>query len=247
LIRINKYLSLCGVTSRRGAETLIAERRVTLNDETIEKVGTIIDEDRDIVKVDGVKVSVVRQKIYVLLNKPGHVMTTLHDPFKRKTISDLLNDLEYRIYPVGRLDYDTRGVLILTNDGELAYRLAHPRYRIKRIYEARVLGRFTPEAGKIIEKGIKLEDGAVGRAEVEILQYGQNWTRLRLTLFEGRKREVKQLCKKVGYPVRQLYRKEFAGITVSGLSNGKWRHLRTGEVTMLKKLVGLSNQSNLTQ
>jgi pseudouridine synthase len=231
------------VTSRRGAETLVAEKRVTLNDVTVEKIGTIIDETSDVVKVDGMVVTPVTRKVYVVLNKPRRVMTTLYDPFRRKTVRHFLRKLRYRVYPVGRLDYDTEGVLILCNDGDLAYRLAHPKYRVPKVYEAKVSGYFTPEDAVRIERGIKLEDGAVGRARVEILGRGRFVTRIRLTLTEGRKREVKQLCKAVGHRVKYLRRVEFAGVTVKGLKPGAWRYLRQNEIARLKKLVGLPEHS----
>lgn len=239
MIRINKYLSICGVTSRRGAEGLITARRVTVNDTTVEKVGTVIDEKKDVVKVDGVEARPVEQLVYVILNKPARVMTTLHDPFKRKTIVHFLSDVPTRVYPVGRLDFDTEGVLLLTNDGDLAYRLAHPKYQVEKIYEVRVVGRFTPEAAAAIEKGIKLQDGAIGRARVHILGYGGTATRVRMTLTEGRKREIRQFCKAVGYDVRHLRRTEFATLTAHGLKLGKWRYLTYLEVETVKGLVGL--------
>ncbi len=240
LIRINKYLSLCGVTSRRGAEVMIGEGRITVNDTTVTEVGTILDENKDIVKVDGTVVTPVEHKVYVVFNKPPQVMTTLHDPFKRKTIVNYLKDLPIRVYPVGRLDYDTEGVLLLTNDGDLAYRLAHPRYQIQKIYEARVKGYFKPEAVQLIQKGIKLEDGATGRADVAILGYSNQMTKIRLTLTEGRKREVKQLCKSVGHPVKQLRRVVFAGITARGLKLGRWRYLTNDETEELKGLTKMA-------
>lgn len=236
MIRINKYLSMCGVTSRRGAEGLIAEGLVTLNDHTIEKVGTIIDEMTDVVKVDGVEVRPVQRQVYVVLNKPPMVMTTLSDPFKRKTVTHFLKKLEHRVYPVGRLDYDTEGVLLLTNDGELAYRLAHPKFEVTKVYEALVEGEFTKMAADQIHKGIRLEDGAIGRAKVDILGFVKKATRLRLTLHEGRKREVKQLCKAVGFPVLKLRRVEFAGITTRGMKTGEWRLLTTTEISRLKSM-----------
>lgn len=239
MIRLSKFLSLCGVTSRRGTEALVAAGRVTLNDVTIAKVGVIVDEASDVVKVDGTVVTPVTQKVYIVLNKPQKVMTTLHDPFKRKTVRHLLKKLRHRVFPIGRLDFDTEGVLILCNDGDLAYRLAHPRYQIPKVYEARVAGHFNRTDGVRIQRGIKLEDGATGRARVDILGYGKRITRLRLTLTEGRKREVKQLCEVVGYPVRHLRRVEFAGVTAKGLKPGAWRHLTQAEVKRLKALVGL--------
>lgn len=240
MIRINKYLSLCGVTSRRGADSLITEGRVTLNDSTIEEKGVIVDETEDVVKVDGVEVKPVEEKVYLILNKPGNAMTTLRDPFKRKTIMHYLKKLPHRVYPVGRLDFDTQGALLLTNDGDLAYRLAHPRYGVKKIYEALVTGHFKPDDAKLIKAGIKLEDGAIGRAEVIILGFVKNTTRIRLTLTEGRKREVKQLCKKVKHPVASLKRVEFAGISLKDLRAGKWRYLTDKEINRLKKMVELN-------
>lgn len=242
MTRISKYLSLCGVTSRRGAEALIAAKRVTINDATVEKPGTLVDETKDVVKVDGTEVSPVEEKIYILLNKPKMVMTTLHDPFSRRTVRHYLRRLRHRVYPVGRLDYDTQGVLLLTNDGDLAYRLTHPKYRIPRIYEARVTGQFKREECQQIQSGIKLDDGAIGRANVNILGFVKKATRVRLLLTEGRKREVKQLCKRVGHPVEQLVRVEFAGISAKNLRLGEWRYLTPREVGRLKEAVGLPTE-----
>lgn len=239
LIRINKYLSMCGVTSRRGADALIGDGRVTINDETLESKGAIVDTENDVVKVDGVEARPVEQSVYIVLNKPTEVMTTLYDPFKRRTVVDYLKTVKHRVYPVGRLDYDVEGVLLLTNDGDLAFRLAHPSYRITKVYEATVQGRFTHDNSERIRRGIKLNDGAIGRAKVSILSFtGQN-TRLRLILTEGRKREVKQLCSKVGHPVIKLRRVEFAGIRLRNLRAGQFRNLTRSEVRGLRQMVGL--------
>lgn len=239
MIRLNKYLSTCGVTSRRGGDGMIEARRVSVNDKIVEKPGLVIDEATDVVKVDGLEVSPVTELVYVLLNKPASVMSTLVDPFRRKTVVQLLKKLKHRVYPIGRLDYDTEGVLLLTNDGDLAFRLAHPKFEVTKVYEARVKGKFDREAGVQIQQGIKLDDGGIGKAIVHILSYGANSTRLRLILTEGRKREVKQLCKKVGHPVEQLTRVEFAGITAKGVGTGQWRLLTNSEISRLRKLVGL--------
>jgi pseudouridine synthase len=238
-IRINKFLSMCGVTSRRGAETMIAEGRVTVNNTTVEKVGTIIDDEKDTVKVDGSEVSLVDDQIYIVFNKPRNVMTTLFDPFRRRTVKYYLRKLKERVYPVGRLDFDTQGVLLLTNDGELAFRLAHPRFQVPKVYQARVKGHFKQEAAMRISHGIKLEDGHIGRASVSILGFVRNTTRIRLTLTEGHKREVKQLCKNVGHAVEELERVEFAGVTAKNLRVGQWRYLNDREVSRLKELVDL--------
>ncbi|MBU8933420.1 MAG: rRNA pseudouridine synthase [candidate division Zixibacteria bacterium] len=238
-VRINKFLALCGVTSRRGADALIAQQRVVVNDCLVDKVGTIIDDECDVVKVDGTVVSPVREKVHVLLFKPREVVTTLDDPFHRRTVADYLRNLKVRVYPVGRLDYDTDGVLLLTNDGDLAHRLTHPRYEVPKVYEAQVRGYFEHDSAHLIGKGIPLEDGAIGRAKVRIGVRTDDTTRIRLTLTEGRKREVKQLCKAVGHRVLRLQRIKFAGLTVEGLQPGNWRHLSDDEVRQLKELVGL--------
>ena len=239
MIRLNKYLSLCGVTSRRGGDAMVTARRVTVNDKIIDKPGLVINEEVDRVKVDGLAVAPVTEQMYILLNKPAGVMSTLHDPFRRKTVVQLLKKLKHRVYPIGRLDFDTEGVLLLTNDGDLAYRLAHPKYEIPKVYEARVKGRFSREDGLLIQHGIKLDDGAIGKANVHILGYSANSTRIRLILTEGRKREVKQLCKKVGHPVEHLVRVDFAGLTAKGLTPGQWRLLSPLEVNRLRRMVGV--------
>ena len=237
-VRINKYLSICGVSSRRGAEKLIEQERVTINGHAA-KLGELVDPTADTVLVDGTEITPAEIQVYVVLNKPASVMTTLHDPFKRKTVRQLLKKLKMRVYPVGRLDFDTEGVLLMTNDGELAYRLTHPKYQVPRLYEALVKGKFTEKDADSIAAGIKLEDGAKGHARVRILHQDEKSSIIRLVLREGRKREVKQLCKSVGHEVVHLNRLEFGGITCRGLESGKWRELTKAEVNNLKGLVGL--------
>ena len=238
-MRINKYLSLCGVSSRRGAEKLVGEGRVTVNNLTVEKLGTVIDEDSDVIKVDGTQVTPVQEKVYIVLNKPINTLTTLFDPFKRRTVVHYLKGLEHRVFPVGRLDYDTEGVLLLSNDGDLVFRLAHPKYQIQRVYEATVLGHFSHEAVRQALKGIKLADGSISKSEISILGYVKNLARIRLILKQGHKHEVKQVCKKVGYPVHKLRRVEFASINTKGLAGGEWRHLTPSELRRLKNKIEL--------
>ncbi len=239
MIRINKYLSICGVTSRRGAEQLIKQKKITVNDITVEAPGTIVNETEDIVKVDGTEVNPVSNQIYLLLNKPKNVLTTLFDPFRRKTVLYYIRGLKTRVYPVGRLDFDTNGVLLMTNDGELAYRLAHPKYEVKKIYRAFVPGIFTPDDAQKIFDGIKLSDGHIGRADVKILKSGIKSSKVVLVLTEGHKHEVKQLLKAVGHPVRDLCRIEFAGLRSTRIKPGRWRYLNQAEIRNLKKIVGL--------
>jgi pseudouridine synthase len=239
LIRLNKYLSKCGVTSRRGADILITEGRVTVNNEKVEQLGISIDEETDKVKVDNIEVSPVTKKEYIVFNKPTNVLTTLDDPFKRKTISNYLKDLPNRLFPVGRLDYDTSGVLLLTNDGDLAYALTHPKFQIPKVYLVRVKGKFLPSDAIKIEKGIELEDGAIGKGKVEIIKHSKLSSQIKITLREGRKREVKQMCKAVWHPVLQLQRVEFAGINAERLKKGEWRYLTTHEINRLKKITSI--------
>ncbi len=239
MTRINKYLSLCGVTSRRGAEQLIAQGKVIVNDQTVDKVGTIIDEAKDVVKVNGTIVTPVVKKYYILLNKPGGVLTTLHDPFRRKTVAHFLKKVPARVYPVGRLDSDTEGVLVLTNDGDMAYRLAHPKYQIPKIYEALVKGMFHDEDIAKIADGIKLDDGHIGRGKTKLISVRNNTSRVEITLTEGHKHEVKQLLKAVGHPVSALRRVSFAGLRVDTLKIGRWRFINHHEIRHLKDLVGM--------
>ena len=239
MIRINKYLSVCGITSRRGAEKLIAEGKVTVNDEVITHPGTMIDETKDVVKANGIVASPVKEKYYVLLNKPRNVLTALSDPFHRRTVAYFLKSVPARVYPVGRLDYDTAGALLLTNDGDLAYRLAHPKYQIRRIYNVVVEGTFTPEDATKIEGGIELNDGHIGQGKVRLLTTGIEISKIEITLTEGHKREIKQLMKAVGHPVKDLQRVEFAGLRVDNLRRGRWRFISRKEHEHLKKLVGL--------
>jgi len=238
-MRINKFLSVCGVSSRRGAEKMISEGRITVNDEVIEHPGTIIDEESDVIKVDGVVTSPVRGKYYILLNKPKHVLTSLSDQFGRKTVAYFTKKVPARVYPVGRLDYDTEGALLLTNDGDLAYRLAHPKYEIKRIYHTIVEGTFTSDDAKKIEAGITLEDGHIGKGTTRILNTGIKTSKVEITLHEGHKREIKQMMKAVEHPVLELKRIEFAGLRVDNLRRGRWRFISHLEVRMLKDLVEL--------
>jgi len=206
----------------------------------VAEIGAVITEATDVVKVDGSIVTPVRDRLYVLLNKPRNVMTTLHDPFKRRTVVHLLKDVPKRVFPVGRLDYSTEGVLLLTNDGDLAYRLSHPSYQVPKVYQATVEGCFSTEKGELLAAGIKLEDGVVGHARIDYIQQGPKTSVVRMTLFEGRKREVRQLCQAVGHPVRRLSRLKFATLTDKGLKRGQWRYLTPDELRDLKKLVGLS-------
>lgn len=231
---------MCGVVSRRAADSYILEGRVIVNGETITTFGYKVDESADTVMVDGVVISPIKQHTHIVLNKPAGYITSLTDPRNRPTVIKLIEELSQRVYPVGRLDFDTEGVLLFTNDGELAFRLTHPKYGIKRFYLAVVEGNVSEAGLKLFPKGIKLPDGAVGKARVMQSKTVKDTTELELELTEGRNHEIKHLCRAVGHPVVRLTRIEFAGIKSGNLKKGRWRHLTQAEVNRLKKAVKLT-------
>jgi 23S rRNA pseudouridine2605 synthase len=232
-------LAHTGVTSRRAADAMVGEGRVSVNGVTITALGHMIDETRDQVCVDGAPVAPVAQHTYVVLNKPAGYVTSLADPHHEKTVTTLLSDLPERVYPVGRLDLDTEGTLLFTNDGELAHRLTHPKFGIPRVYRVQVVGEVSPTDLARFGKGIRLPDGNVGRASATLERTEGGNAVLLLELTEGRKREVKHLCSAVGHPVVKLERISFAGITCEGLLLGQWRQLSGEEVAGLRRLVDL--------
>jgi pseudouridine synthase len=239
MIRINKYLAQCGVASRRNADDLVLAGRVSVNGTVIDKPGIQVDEIADEIKVDGVIVRPETDFKYLVLNKPAGYVTSLSDPHHTRTVADLVRTVSERVYPVGRLDLDTEGVLLFTNDGELAHRLTHPRYGVKRVYQARVKGEVSSVTLEKFPRGIKLPDGNIGRATATVNRVEKGHSDLVLELTEGRKREIKHLCKAVGHPVVKLVRVDFAGISCEKLKKGEWRYLTAPEVAGLRKLVGL--------
>jgi pseudouridine synthase len=226
-VRLNAYLARAGVASRRGADELIKAGRVTVNGEA-GQLNTFV-QARDRVEVDGKPVTAQRL-MYVLLHKPSGTVTTARDPQGRPTVLDLV-DLSERVVPVGRLDADTTGALLLTNDGPLAHRLAHPRYGVEKVYEADVEGRPDEAALRALADGVVLEDGMTAPATVRCLAP----SRVELTLHEGRNRQVKRMLEAVGHPVRRLHRSRYAGLTLEGLEPGRWRELEPSEVERLRR------------
>jgi len=238
-VRLNKFLSLAGVASRREADRWIVQGRVSVNNKTVDELGFKIDEERDVVQVDGRKVQVKPTPVYILLNKPVGYLVTLKDPFRRPVVRSLLPASLGRVFPVGRLDLESEGLLVLTNDGELAHRLSHPRFGVKKVYLVKVKGEPNKEVLSRLERGIYLEGRKTAPAKAALLAPGQkSW--LRLELQEGRKREVREMCAAVGHPVQELRRVEYAGMVLKGLKPGQWRHLGPPEVRRLKALVDLS-------
>lgn len=228
-MRLNQFLARSGVASRRGAEELIRSGRVTVNGEAA-GLATFVDDREDVVEVDGRRVS-PEPLAYVLLHKPEGVVTTARDPQGRPTVVGLVAH-PWRVVPVGRLDADTTGALLLTNDGPLAHRLMHPRYEVDKVYEADVEGEPDDTALGRLAEGVELEDGRTSPARVRRL----GASRLELTLHEGRKHQVKRMCEAVGHPVRSLHRPRYAGLDLDGLAPGAWRELSADEIRALHRL-----------
>ena len=228
-MRLNAYLARAGVASRRKADELIKAGRVTVNGEPGQLNSSVAKHDR--VELDGEPLA--RQPLtYVLLHKPAGVVTTARDPHGRPTVVELVADSETRVVPVGRLDADTTGALLLTNDGELAHRLAHPRYEVEKVYVAEVEGEPSDEALARLEQGVELDDGPTAPAKATRL--GPN--KIELAIQEGRKHQVKRMLAAVGYPVSRLHRSRYAGLTLNELEPGAWRELEPGEVARLRSL-----------
>jgi len=225
-VRLNAYLARAGVASRRKADDLIKAGRVTVNGEP-GQLNTFVQQ-RDVVEVDGTRVE-KQQLTYLLLNKPRDTVTTASDPQGRKTVVDLV-PRETRVVPVGRLDVDTTGALLLTNDGELAHRLAHPRYGVEKTYVVEVEGEPSDGTLQRLRIGVELDDGPTAPAKVRRLTKNI----LELTIHEGRNRQVKRMLEAVGHPVTRLHRSEYAGLNVEGLDLGRWRELTSDEVERLR-------------
>jgi 23S rRNA pseudouridine2605 synthase len=230
-VRLNAFLARAGVASRRGADELIRSGRVRVNGEPGE-LGTFVERG-DIVELDGQRLE-PEPLVYVLLHKPAGVVTTARDPQGRPTVVGLVGH-ERRVVPVGRLDADTTGALLLTNDGPLAHRLMHPRYEVDKVYEAEVEGEPDDEALARLAEGVELDDGVTAPAGVRRLAPSV----VQLTIHEGRKHQVKRMLEAVGHPVRRLHRSRYAGLDVRGLAPGEWRELTRDEVARLRRLVGL--------
>ncbi len=227
-MRLNAYLARAGVASRRGAEELIRAGRVRVNGE-VAGLATFV-EPSDRVELDGRPLA-PEPLAYVLLHKPAGVVTTASDPHGRPTVVDLVGHRQ-RVVPVGRLDADTTGALLLTNDGPLSHRLAHPRYEVDKVYEAEVEGQPDDDALRRLAEGIELDDGRTAPASVRRL----GRSTLELTLHEGRKHQVKRMCEAVGHPVDRLHRSGYAGLTLEGVPLGAWRELTPDEVAALRAL-----------
>jgi 23S rRNA pseudouridine2605 synthase len=236
VIRLQKILSHAGVSSRRAAEKLMAEGRVSVNGKTIFELGTKADPARDDIRVDGRRIKAPERLRYVILNKPRGYVTTRSDEKRRKTVIDLLKGVRQYIYPVGRLDYDTEGLLLLTNDGDLAAMLTHPRHGVERTYEARVAGMPDDRALEKLRKGVPLDGRRTLPADVLLLNKDRHDTDgvVLITIREGRNRQVRRMLEAVGHPVQRLKRTKFGPLQDRRLEPGQWRDLTPPEIARLK-------------
>jgi 23S rRNA pseudouridine2605 synthase len=230
-MRINRYLALCGLGSRRKCEQYILERYVSVNDAIVTDFNSLIH-DGDRVKLKG-KLIRPQAYVYLLLNKPKDVITSLSDEKSRKHVGMLI-PRQYAVKPVGRLDRNTTGVLLLTNDGELHYRLTHPKFQVPKIYRVTLNNRLTADTIRNIQQGVRLEEGKIARAKVIKVSNSKNQAELTLELREGINREIRRLFQVLGFKVTRLERIRFAGISAEGLKSGQWRFLTAEEVNLLK-------------
>jgi 23S rRNA pseudouridine2605 synthase len=232
--RLQKYIARCGVTSRRKAEELIFQGRVKVNGEVVINIITI-NPERDRVEVDDKLIMPNENKIYIMLNKPTGIITSAKDQFGRKTVLDIINVKE-RVYPVGRLDYDTSGLLILTNDGDFAYKMTHPSHEVEKVYVAEVLGTPTEEEMNAFRNGLHIEDYVTSPAEIRILSKKSKTSIVEIKIHEGRNRQVRKMCDKIDHPVIKLKRIRIGKLSLGDLKIGEWRHLTSEEVRYLKEL-----------
>ncbi|MDU2162619.1 pseudouridine synthase [Intestinibacter bartlettii] len=237
-MRINKYIALCGVASRRKAEELILAGRVTVNDEVMTELSYKVDEENDIVKVDDKLIKEDNKLVYILLNKPEGYITTVKDQFDRPSVLDLVSDIKERVYPIGRLDYETSGLLLLTNDGDLTYKLTHPKHEVDKTYVARVKGKLTKEEIERFKTGLKIEDYTTAPAKLKVIKYDEqrDSSLLEIKIHEGKNRQVRKMCKAINHPVLRLRRSAMGKIKIGDCEIGKYRYLTEDEIKYLKNL-----------
>ena len=240
--RLQKLISQAGAASRREAERMILAGRVAVDGVTITELGVQADINKSVITVDGKPIKIEKKRLYFLLNKPKGYICAVKDDRGRKTIIDLFPEVKEYIYPVGRLDYDTEGLLLVTNDGELMNGLLHPRYEVNKTYIAKVEGVPRPADIQALREGVMLEDGRTAPAKVRLLPKRNNqtdkWSRAELTIHEGRNRQVRRMLAAVGHPVMELKRVAFAGLDLKGVIPGKYRALQKEELAMLQRLAG---------
>lgn len=238
LERLQKIMSESGVASRRKCEELILAKRVKVNGIVVSELGTKADREKDEIEVDGKPLSASGEKVYIMLNKPVGYITSARDQFGRPAVLDLVKGVKERVYPVGRLDYDTEGLLILTNDGDLTYKITHPKHNIDKTYRALVSGRIEQKDIAAFREGLQIEDYTTAPAVLDLLKYAEGNSLVDITIHEGKNRQVRKMCSAVGHPVLKLKRISIGKIKLEGLQRGSWRYLTAAEVEYLKALGG---------
>lgn len=237
-MRINKYIASCGVASRRKAEELILDGKVKVNGKIIEELSYKVDENKDMVEVNNVKITLDEKLVYLLLNKPEGYITTVKDQFDRPSVIDLLSSVKERVFPVGRLDYETSGLLLLTNDGDLTYKLTHPKHEIDKTYVAKVKGILTEDEIKNFREGLYIEDYKTAPAKLKVLDSDKvkNISTLEIKIHEGKNRQVRKMCKSINHPVLRLKRVAMGKINLKNCKVGEYRYLTEDEVRYLKNI-----------
>lgn len=233
LERLQKIISAAGITSRRASEELILNGEVTVNGVVITELGSKADPSCDVITVNGKRLHVGEKRVYILLNKPTGYITALKDSKGRQLVTDLLNDVPERVYPVGRLDYNTEGLLLLTNDGEWANRLMHPRHEVEKEYHVRVRGKVVDQQLKRMADGIELEDGKTAPALVKLVKDGEQNDWISVTIHEGRNRQVRRMCEAVSLSVVRLKRIRYGALSIGALRTGQFRYLTEAEAREL--------------
>ncbi|MFH1859700.1 MAG: pseudouridine synthase [bacterium] len=230
--RLQKVMARAGVASRRKAEELIETGCVTVDGKTVTKLGTTVDSSVSLIRVSGTPIR-MEDTVYILLYKPKGYVTTLCDEFNRPKVTDLLHGVRERVFPVGRLDYDTEGLLLLTNDGDFTNELIHPKFKIPKVYIAKLKDRVEPEKINVLRNGIRLEDGWTKPAKVVVVKQTSAFTVLRITIYEGKKRQLKRMADAIGHPVMELKRIQFGPYSLGQLQKGQWQYVKRLEVNTI--------------
>lgn len=233
--RLQKIIAKAGICSRRAAETLIREGKVTVDGVVVTEMGMKVDHRVQKIIADRVHVRFTEKKVYILLNKPEGYVTTMNDPQGRPIVTDLVKNVAERVFPVGRLDFETKGALILTNDGELAQQIQHPSFEVKKTYVARIQGKPTAEELKMLEEGVELEGKITAPAQVKVYRMGKKDSVLEITIHEGRKHQVRKMCQAIGHHCVELTRTAYGHLSLGDLQPGKFRYLTTKDLARITK------------
>ena len=241
-MRLQKYLAEAGVASRRKAEELIRQGRVKVNGVVVAEMGRVVS-STDVIEVDGKKIDIQEKKVYIMLNKPVGYITTVKDQFSRPTVINLIREVKERIYPVGRLDYDTSGLLLLTNDGNFAYRLTHPKHSVKKVYHAEVLGIPGAQEAERFRRGIEIDGYRTAPAGFVVKEKRSGSSIVEITIHEGKNRQIRKMCEIIGHPVISLKRVAIGNLQLGSLPEGKWRYLSFEEVESLMRISQIAGNS----